>query len=259
VGGAAAEQAHSGPGPDVELLVAPNPGPMTLEGTNTYVVGRDPATVIDPGPADEGHIEAVRAAAAARGGIGAVLLTHSHGDHSAGVPLLGTAATELADGEAASGITAMATPGHAADHLCFLIAPGHRAAPDAAGTICFSGDLILGEGSTIVPPGEQGGSLADYMASLARLAELDLELIYPGHGPVIADPGAKIAEYISHREAREERLLEALSRGERSRLRLLEQVWDDVPAELLPMAAFAMQAHLDKLDAEGRLPGDLAE
>ncbi len=79
--------------PEVECIVAPNPGPMTLEGTNTYLVGRDPAVVIDPGPADEGHIEAVRAAAEERGGIGEVLLTHSHGDHAGGVKLLGVGPT----------------------------------------------------------------------------------------------------------------------------------------------------------------------
>ena len=240
--------------PEIECITAPNPGPMTLEGTNTYLVGREPAIVIDPGPADEGHIEAVRGSAAARGGIGDVLLTHSHGDHSDGVEMLGVNPTELGDGEAKSGIVAIATPGHAADHLCFVIAPGHPAAPDANGSICFSGDLILGEGSTIVPPAEQGGSLAEYMDSLRKLADLDLEAIYPGHGPVITEPDAKIAEYIEHRESRERRLLEALERGQRSRLALLDEVWDDVPAELRPAAAYAMQAHLDKLEAEGRLP-----
>src|SRR5512132_2955353 len=105
----------------VERLVAPNPGPMTLEGTNTYVIGRDPATVIDPGPADPGHIEAVRAAAEARGGIGTVLLTHSHGDHADGVEMLGVEPTRPKDGETVAGLEALATPGHAADHLCFLL------------------------------------------------------------------------------------------------------------------------------------------
>jgi glyoxylase-like metal-dependent hydrolase (beta-lactamase superfamily II) len=245
--------------PDIECLVAPNPGPMTLEGTNTYLVGREPAIVIDPGPADEGHIEAIRAAAEERGGIGEVLLTHSHGDHSDGVELLGVKPTTVEDGESLEGISAAATPGHAADHICFLIPAGHDAAPDAAGTICFSGDLILGEGSTIVPPEAQGGSLADYMDSLRKLSELDLELIYPGHGPLIRNPDAKIAEYIAHREEREQKLVSALDGGERSRQRLLDAAWDDVPAELRPMAAYAMQAHLDKLEAEGRLPGELAE
>lgn len=235
-------------GPDVERLVAPNPGPMTLEGTNTYLVGRDPAVVIDPGPDDEGHIEAIRAAAEERGGIGEVLLTHSHGDHSDGVERLGIQPTQIPEGDALHGLTPIATPGHAADHVCFLL-------DDA----CFAGDLILGEGSTIVPPRAQGGSLADYMRSLEKLAELDLKVIYPGHGPVIDDPAAKIAEYVEHRAHRERRLVAALERGERSRMALLAEVWDDVPEELRPMAAYAMQAHLDKLDEEGTLPGDLAE
>lgn len=234
--------------PDVERLVAPNPGPMTLEGTNTYLVGRDPAIVIDPGPDDEGHIEAIRSAAEERGGIGEVLLTHSHGDHSDGVECLGIEPTTLAEGDSLHGMTALPTPGHASDHVCFLL-------EDA----CFAGDLILGEGSTIVPPQAQGGSLADYMRSLEKLATLDLEVIYPGHGPVIDDPAAKIAEYVEHRAERERRLVAALERGERSRMALLAEVWDDVREDLRPMAAFAMQAHLDKLDDEGRLPGDLAE
>jgi glyoxylase-like metal-dependent hydrolase (beta-lactamase superfamily II) len=232
---------------------------MTLEGTNTYLVGRDPTIVIDPGPADKGHIEAVRAAAQDRGGIGEVLVTHSHGDHADGVDLLGVEPTELGGGEAESGIAAIATPGHATDHLSFVIAPGHDVAPDVGGSICFSGDLILGEGSTIVPPAQEGGSLADYMNSLRSLAELDLELIYPGHGPPITDPALKIAEYIEHREMRERRLLDALNAGERSRARLLDQVWDDVPAELRPAAAYAMQAHMEKLAADGLLPEGLTE
>lgn len=102
--------------------------------------------------------------------------------------------------------------------------------------------------------------MSDYLDSLRKLAALDLEVIYPGHGPVIDDPASKIAEYIEHRESRERRLVEALDDGERSRMRLLEQVWDDVPAELLPMAAYAMQAHLEKLAEEGDFdPAELAE
>ncbi len=218
---------------------------MTLEGTNTYLVGRDPATVIDPGPADAGHIEAVRAAAEARGGIGTVLLTHSHGDHADGVEMLGVepdAAGRRRDG---GGLEALATPGHAADHLCF--------SADRAKT-CFTGDLILGWGSSIVGPREFGGSLADYMSSLRRLEALDLDLLLPGHGPEIDDPKAKIAEYVAHRQEREDRLLAALERGERSRAKLLAEVWDDVPEQLRGPAAIAMQAHLEKLEDEGRLP-----
>jgi glyoxylase-like metal-dependent hydrolase (beta-lactamase superfamily II) len=235
---------------EIERLTAHNPGPMTLEGTNTYVVGRDPAVVIDPGPDEADHIGAVRAAAEARGGIGTVLLTHGHGDHSDGVEALGVEPARPADGETVSGLEAIATPGHAEDHLCFLL-------PEAGA--CFTGDLILGEGSTIVGPREMGGSLFDYMRSLERLQRLDLKVLYPGHGPEIHDPQAKIAEYIEHRMMRERRLVAALDRGERSRSALLDEVWDDVPAELRGAAAVAMQAHLEKLEAEGRLPTGLRD
>jgi glyoxylase-like metal-dependent hydrolase (beta-lactamase superfamily II) len=234
--------------PDVERLTAPNPSPMTLEGTNTYLVGRDPAVVIDPGPDDPGHIEAVRQAADARGGIGIVLLTHGHGDHSDGVETLGIEPAHPADDEVVAGLRAIATPGHAADHLCFVI--------DRA---CFTGDLILGMGSTIVGPRDTGGSLYDYMRSLERLRELDLEVLYPGHGPEVRDPSAKIDEYVEHRMMRERRLVAALDRGERSRTALLAEVWDDVPKELRGPAAIAMQAHLEKLQDEGRLPADLRD
>jgi glyoxylase-like metal-dependent hydrolase (beta-lactamase superfamily II) len=233
---------------DVERLTAPNPGPMTLEGTNTYVVGRDPAVVIDPGPADADHIDAVRQAAEARGGIGTVLLTHGHGDHSDGVAALGIEPARPHDGETVAGLETIATPGHAEDHLCFVL-----------GRACFTGDLILGEGSTIVGPRETGGSLLDYMQSLERLQQLELEVLYPGHGPEINDPQAKIAEYVEHRMMRERRLVAALERGERSREALLAEVWDDVPAQLRGAAAVAMQAHLEKLQAEGRLPSDLRD
>jgi glyoxylase-like metal-dependent hydrolase (beta-lactamase superfamily II) len=234
--------------PDVERLTANNPGPMTLEGTNTYVVGRDPAVVIDPGPDLPEHIEAVRRAAEQRGGIGTVLLTHNDGDHTEGVERLGIEPTRPADGEVVAGLTTIATPGHAAEHLAFLL-----------DDVCFCGDLILGQGSTIVGPREMGGSLADYMRSLERLKTLDLTLLYPGHGPEIRDPQAKIDEYIEHRLMRERRLVAALDRGERSRAALLAEVWDDVPEELRPAAQIAMQAHLEKLEDEGRLPPDLED
>jgi len=215
---------------------------MTLEGTNTYLYGDEPCAVIDPGPDDEGHLERVRAAAERRGGIGAVLLTHSHSDHAAGADRLGAEAVIPADGEERLGLRAIATPGHADDHVCLLSADG----------VCFSGDLVLGEGSTIVPP--DGGSLAAYMASLRRLQEEPLELICPGHGPWVTDPAAKLAEYVEHREMRERWLLAALERGERSKPRLLAEVWSDVPEQLRPAAAMVLEAHLEKLAAEGRLP-----
>jgi glyoxylase-like metal-dependent hydrolase (beta-lactamase superfamily II) len=241
---------------------------MTLEGTNTYVVGESPAYVIDPGPDDPAHIEAVRTAAAERGGIAGVLLTHSHSDHSAGAARLGgpilwgvvNAGDEFApaseSGQQTHGrpvervgpFEVIPTPGHAADHASFLL-----------GAVCFCGDLILGTGSSIVGSAAFGGSLADYMASLERVARLELELLAPGHGPWITDPAAKIAEYVEHREERERRLIAALEDGERSRRRLVEIVWDDVPDELRWAAAVAMEAHLEKLDAEGRLPESITD
>jgi glyoxylase-like metal-dependent hydrolase (beta-lactamase superfamily II) len=233
--------------PEVLRIVAPNPGPMTLEGTNTYLHGADPCVVIDPGSDDRGHLEAIQAAAAERGGIGLVLLTHSHGDHSSGADRLGVELVLPQGGETHASLRAVATPGHAADHVCFI----------APGGVCFAGDLVLGLGSTIVPPG--GGSMAAYMDSLRLLQAEEIELMCPGHGPWITDPAAKLAEYLEHRESRERRLVAALGSGERSRAALLTTVWDDVPVELLPMAAMAMEAHLEKLEEEGRLPGELSE
>jgi len=218
---------------------------MTLEGTNTYIYGSDPCVVIDPGSEDPAHLEAIRAAAAERGGIGLVLLTHSHGDHTAGAEELEAEVVLPAGGEVHADLRVLATPGHAEDHVSFI----------AAGGVCFSGDLVLGLGSTIVPPG--GNSLAAFMDSLALLQEEALDLIAPGHGPWVTDPAAKLAEYVEHRLMRERRLLAALEQGERSRAALLAAVWDDIPIELLPMAAMAMEAHLEKLEAEDRLPGDL--
>jgi glyoxylase-like metal-dependent hydrolase (beta-lactamase superfamily II) len=214
---------------------------MTLEGTNTYIYGEGPCVVIDPGSEDAGHLEAIRAAAGERGGIGLVLLTHSHGDHAAGSDRLGAEVVQPAGGETHGGLRVLATPGHAADHVCFLSEEG----------VCFSGDLVLGLGSTIVPPGDN--SLAAFMSSLRLLQAEEIELMAPGHGPWITDPAAKLAEYVEHREMRERRLLTALERGERSRAALLAEAWDDIPVELLPMAAMAMESHLEKLEAEGRL------
>jgi glyoxylase-like metal-dependent hydrolase (beta-lactamase superfamily II) len=241
-------------GIEVQRITANNPSPMTLDGTNTYVVGRDPAIVIDPGPDDRAHLDAVRRAAEGRGGIGTVLLTHGHADHTEGVASLGVEPVWPADDEWVGGLRAIGTPGHADDHICFLLpAGGDRDGPYA----CFTGDLILGKGSTIVGPREMGGSLRDYMNSLRRLQAMELTVLYPGHGPEITDPQAKIAEYIAHRQEREDRLVAALDRGERSRAALLAEVWDDVPDQLRGAAAIAMQAHLEKLEEEGRLPADL--
>jgi glyoxylase-like metal-dependent hydrolase (beta-lactamase superfamily II) len=250
-------------------IVAPNPGPMTLEGTNTYIVGSAPAYVVDPGPPDAGHVETIRTVAEDRGGIAGVLLTHSHADHSAAVPMLDApllfgdvGAGDETSGEAGAGpssdiavaaelervgpFAVMPTPGHATDHVCLLI-----------GDVALCGDLVLGHGSSFVPP--DGGSLSAYMDSLERLRGADPELLCPGHGPYVTEPRAKLDEYVEHRLMRERKLVAALDDGERSRARLLAIAWDDVPAEMLPAAAMVMQAHLEKLEAEGRLPDGLGD
>jgi glyoxylase-like metal-dependent hydrolase (beta-lactamase superfamily II) len=241
---------------------------MTLEGTNTYVVERGSVYVIDPGPAERSHLDRVRSAVTAEGGIAGILLTHSHADHSAGAPLLEApllfgevGGGDEASGEAGAGPGAgsvavagervgpfdvLPTPGHAPDHVCFLV-----------GDVAFCGDLVLGRGSTFVPPA--GGSLTAYLESLERLRAAAPRLLCPGHGPYVTEPSAKLDEYVEHRMMRERRLVAELDRGERSRSRLLEVVWDDVPGELRPAAAIVMQAHLEKLAAEGRLPDGLTD
>ena len=229
--------------PDVTRIVAPNPSAMTLEGTNSYVVASPEGDwVIDPGPVDDGHLAAIRSAAG-EGGIAGILLTHSHFDHSAAVPSLGAPLVAPQAGP----FEVLPTPGHSEDHVCYI-----------AGEVCFCGDLILGAGSSFVPP--DGGSLAAYIDSLRALRAIGAGVLCPGHGPYILDPEARIDEYLAHRLDRERKLLEALAAGERSRSRLLERAWDDVPAELRPAAAVVMQAHLEKLEAEGRLPdGELVD
>ena len=198
--------------PEVLRIIGPNPGPMTLAGTNTYLYGFGPCVVIDPGPDDAGHLDAIRAAGEERGGIGLVLLTHGHGDHADGAEGLGVEVVRPGDGEEHRGLRVIATPGHAPDHVCLTTDDG----------VCFSGDLVLGEGSTFVPP--DGGSLTAYMDSLRRMQAESIELICPGHGPWVTDPEAKLAEYVEHRQMRERLLLAALEEGERSRAQLLATV-----------------------------------
>lgn len=221
-------------GVDALRVRADNPGWLTLSGTNTWVLGRDPAWIVDPGPALEDHVEAVAAACEARGGAGGIAVTHDHLDHVEGVEPLRERLGGIPVDPGPLAVLPM--PGHARDHVAFV----WRGA-------CCTGDAVLGEGSVFVAE-DMGG----YLAALRRLRDRDLEVILPGHGPPVRDPRAKLDEYISHRLDRERRLLAALERGLSAEEDLLDAAWDDVPAALRPAAALTLRAHLQKLRDEGR-------
>ena len=232
---------------------AENPGPLTLSGTNTWIVGRDPAYVIDPGPALDGHLDRVYATIEARGGLGGIALTHDHSDHSEAVTVLrerfgaplaagrGEVDVKLAEGTRFGPLRALSTPGHAPDHFALI-----------CDRVCFTGDAVLGEGSVFIAP--DPGALSGYLAGLAKLRRHQLTVLLPGHGPVVGEPAAKIEEYIEHRLDRERRLIAGLADGARSVPELLAAAWPEVPEILRPAATVTLAAHLDKLQDEGRLP-----
>lgn len=239
--------------PDVKLIRADNQGPFTLSGTNSWLVGSEPAFLIDPGPALPAHLDALEREIADRGGLGAIVLTHDHADHAEGVGPLrerveapvaaarGAVDLLLADGDTIGPFTVYSSPGHASDHIALV-----------AGGMCFSGDAVLGAGSVFITPAP--GAMAGYLRALRRLRALDLDTIHPGHGPLVADPRAKLDEYIAHRLERERRLQEALADGLRSSAELLDRVWSDVPPPLRAAAAFTLEAHLGKLEEDDSLP-----
>jgi glyoxylase-like metal-dependent hydrolase (beta-lactamase superfamily II) len=251
----------------VTLVRALNPGPLTLSGSNAWLVG-SPAWLVDPGPAEERHLERLEFAIRQHGELEGIVLTHRHLDHAESAPAIaerydvpvfaGRAGRdsegfsepavnrlelerELGDGDRVGPFEVLETPGHSADHVCYLVED-----------VLFCGDTVLGEGSVFIPPG--GGSLIRYLESLERLRELELQALCPGHGLVVWEPHEKLTEYIEHRLDRERRLVAALERGVRERGALLDEVWADAPAVLRPAAALTLEAHLDKLQREGRLP-----
>ena len=247
----------------VRRVLAPNPNIMTGPGTNTYLVGSDDLAVIDPGPDDhEEHLDAV--AAAGSGRIRWILVTHTHADHSPGakglkdrtgaevlgfderdgfVPdrTIGDGAV-LADSEQTFRLRALHTPGHASNHLCYIL-DGER--------ILFSGDHIMNGSTVVIAPPD--GDMATYLASLALVANLDVATIFPGHGDVIDDAKAKVDEYTTHRLAREAEVLAAVAASARpvSVQQLVEKIYVGVIPELHPIACFSVWAHLRKLATDG--------
>jgi glyoxylase-like metal-dependent hydrolase (beta-lactamase superfamily II) len=227
----------------IELVRADNPGPLTLSGTNTWIVGR---WVVDPGPALDAHLDAVAAAVGARGGTEGIALTHDHADHVEGVDgLLARVGGDVpvvsarggaVDGDVAGPLRVLALPGHSDDHLAFV-----------AGRAAFTGDAVLGEGSVFV-----ASQLAAYLQGLRALRALDLDVLCPGHGPPVWDVTAKLDGYLEHRAERERLLVSALKRGLRTEDELLDAAWGDAPAELRQFALLSLRAHLEKLRLEGR-------
>lgn len=236
-------------------VLASNPGLRELEGTNTWIVGGSPSIVIDPGPEDEGHLREVLRCT---GSVAAVLLSHDHPDHAAGAiafaamsgapvyaarPLPG--GERLRDGQVVTAngatLTAFATPGHSPDHFVFSVAT-ERA--------LFTGDAVLGRGTSVIDPPE--GDLVRYLRSLELMRDLAPRTIYPGHGPVVLEAVAKLEEYIEHRALREEQVLAALGDAARTPEEMVPDIYADHPPELHPLAARSTLAHLLKLEAEGR-------
>jgi glyoxylase-like metal-dependent hydrolase (beta-lactamase superfamily II) len=258
--------------PMVRRIVCDNPSSMTGPGTNTYIVGIDEIVVIDPGPENEEHLDAISGCGGDR--IRWILLTHTHSDHSPGaaalkartgaevlafdggndsigntrVELDGTLGDEDVIEATEFHLTALHTPGHASNHLCYLLNEER---------MLFTGDHIM-QGSTVViaPP---DGDMSAYLASLERLKGLRprLRSIAPGHGHVIDDPLAVIDEYVAHRLERERQVIEALrAHGSASIPELVSDIYVDVPVEMHGWAAYSVWAHLRKLADDGLATGE---
>ena len=250
--------------PLVRRITAGNPGMFTGPGTNTYLIGDEEVTVIDPGPALHEHIEAIIQASA---NIKQILLTHTHPDHSPGTRLLQdnigvpvfalitesskdqditfTPERILIDGEIIANeyysIEVIHTPGHASNHLCYLLKDEK---------LLFTGDHIM-DGSTVVIASPDG-SMQDYIDSLAKLKEYDLNKIAPGHGELIDEPYAVVDWIIKHRFERESKVIDVLKQHNSGDLNtLVKDIYADVDAMLHPVAKWSLESHLIKLMDEG--------
>lgn len=258
--------------PFVRRLTAPNPSVMTGPGTNTYLVGDEVVAVVDPGPDDEGHLTRIEAAAAASAArIGYVLVTHTHPDHAPGAgPLAASCGAEqrgygprdgfVPDHELRDGdvlplgpvrLRAVHTPGHASNHLCYLVEASHPGSRFQS--LLLSGDHVMGGSTVVISPLD--GDMSHYLTSLERLAAFEppIGAIAPGHGPLLREPRAEIEAVIAHRLVREKAVADALSEMGRATVdELVAAVYTDVDPTRHPIARRSMWAHLRKLSTEGR-------
>jgi glyoxylase-like metal-dependent hydrolase (beta-lactamase superfamily II) len=228
-------------------ILAPNPSPMTLDGTNTYVLaspGHGEAVVVDPGPPDATHLDAVCEVLRERDlGVAVVLVTHHHVDHA-------EAAAADGDRVAVAGLSleVVATPGHTADHLAFRCPTG----------AVLTGDHVLGRGTSVVA--HPDGDLLAYLASLRRLHDLGPDALYPGHGPAMTqDPGAVLDYYHEHRGFRRQQILAALGEGPATPADLVARIYADVDRRLWPAAEASTRAALAALDGEGLVVWDAVD
>ncbi len=242
---------------NIRSITAPNPGPFTLDGTQTYLIGE--TAVLDPGPSIESHIEAIRAAMPR---LQTIFITHRHGDHApAAVPLKGATGAQIVappgvlddtvvDRRVSGGevfelegvsVEVIATPGHTSEHVCYLTASGDL----------FTGDTILGAGTTAIFPPD--GHMGDYMRSLNVLRARAPKRIFPAHGPVRDDAIALIEHYIAHRVAREEQVLDAIRAGATTPSEMRARIYPELDERLRGAAEIQIEAHLHKLRDEGRV------
>ena len=264
--------------PLIRRLVADNPGPFTFTGTGTYIIGSAEVAVIDPGPAQPAHLDALKQAVAGER-VTAILVTHTHLDHSplsaalaewAGATIYGLPAPRLeeaairldeghdrsfrphallADGDRISGpgwtLEAVATPGHASNHLCYALIEENA---------LFSGDHVMGWSTTVVSPPD--GDMAEYLQSLDKVAARDFSTLWPTHGPPVTEPGPFLAAYRDHRLEREAQVLAQLAEGRRRIPEMVAEIYAEVDPRLHPAAAHSVLAHLIKLVREGRAAAD---
>ncbi len=252
--------------PALQRIVAPNPGPMTGHGTNTYLIGERELAVVDPGPAEPAHIEAILSAG--KGRIRWVIATHTHPDHSpaaravcdaTGAECLGMSPPigdahqdmgfkphrELRDNDRLRGdgfcLRVIHTPGHVANHLCFF--------HEETGTLMTGDHIMQGSTVVIIPP---AGDMKDYIESLKKLRRFPIRALAPGHGELIHQPMAEVDKLIEHRLWREQKILSVLQQGHTGTLEQLTPIaYDDVDQSLHVIAQFSLWAHLIKLEKDG--------